>query len=286
MFRFLAGKSRGGKVCAGACERKENCAYGYVFETPVPADAAVLKNLSDVPRPFVIEPPLDRKMRYAVGESLDWRVVLIGNGIQHLPYFVLAFKMLGAIGIGKARGKFTLETVEAVHPFQESVKPVYSVEDGALRAEELSVRFPDLQERARAFPPDRVTLRFLTPTRIKHQNEWVTAPDFHILMRAILRRVSSLYYFHCGEQWETDYRGIIAQAQQIEMTQAKTQWIEWERYSARQEKKIELGGFIAEASYAGNLESFLPLLLIGQLVHVGKACVFGNGQYVLKPIVR
>jgi hypothetical protein len=71
MFRFLAGKSRGGKVCAGACERKENCAYGYVFETPVPADAAVLKNLSDVPRPFVIEPPLDRKMRYAVGESLD-----------------------------------------------------------------------------------------------------------------------------------------------------------------------------------------------------------------------
>jgi hypothetical protein len=101
------------------------------------------------------------------------------------------------------------------------------------------------------------------------------------LIRAILRRVSSLYYFHCGEQWQADYRGIIAQAQEVKTTRAQTQWVEWERYSARQDKKIELGGFVGEASYAGEVESFLPLLLTGQLVHVGKACVFGNGKYEL-----
>jgi len=119
-------------------------------------------------------------------------------------------------------------------------------------------------------------------TRIRQKTEipnTYAQPDFHILIRAILRRVSSLYYFHCSEQWETDYRGIIAQAQVVRLTAAQTQWVEWERYSTRQDKKIELGGFVGEASYAGNLEPFLPLLLAGQLVHVGKACVFGNGQY-------
>ncbi len=271
--------SRGGNVCVGVCERKENCAYGYVFETPVPADAAVLKNLADVPRPFVIEPPLDHKARYAVGESLEWRVVLIGNGIQHLPYFVLAFKILGAVGIGKGRGKFALEQVEALNPFDASSKLVFSAQDGALRAEQVSVTFAELQERARAFPADRVTIRFLTPTRIKHQEQFATQPEFHILIRAILRRVSSLYYFHCGEQWEADYRGIIERAHGVKMTRAETKWVEWERYSARQDKKIELGGFVGEASYAGNLDEFLPLVLLGQSVHIGKACVFGNGRY-------
>ena len=125
-----------------------------------------------------------------------------------------------------------------------------------------------------------------TSTRVKHQSEWITAPDFHILIRAILRRVSSLYYFHCDEQWEADYRDIIARAQAVKTTHAQTRWGEWERYSARQDKKIELGGFVGEASYTGNLESFLPLLLIGQLAHVGKAYVFGNGQYECDVVKR
>jgi hypothetical protein len=280
------GCARGSEICKGACGRKENCAYGYVFETPVPTNASVLRNLSDVPRPFVIEPPLERKTHYDVGESMDWRIVLIGNGIQHLPYFVLAFKMLGTVGIGKGRHKFTLETVEAIHPYTAVSKPIYSSQGDALRSENLSVGFDEIQEQARAFSSNQITLQFQTPTRIKHQEDYASRPEFHILIRAILRRVSSLYYFHCGEQWETDYRGIIAQAQEIKMTRSNVRWVDWERYSARQDKRIELGGFVGEASYEGNLEPFLPLLLVGQLVHVGKACVFGNGQYMMKPMVR
>lgn len=279
-FKGIACALRG-NICVGACERKENCAYGYVFETSVPADAAVLRNLSDVPRPFVIEPPLDRKTDYAPGESLEWRVVLVGNGIPHLPYFVLAFKALGTIGIGKGRRKFSLEKVVAVNPFTEFSKPVYSSQDGALHAEEISLGFTDLEERARALPQNRLSIRFLTPIRIKHQKEYATQPEFHILIRAILRRVSSLYYFHCGEQWETDYRSIIAQAQKIKMTHAQTEWVEWERYSSRQDRKIVLGGFVGEATYEGDLQPFLPLLLVGHLVHVGKACVFGNGRIAI-----
>ncbi len=61
---------------------------------------------------------------------------------------------------------------------------------------------------------------------------------------------------------------------------------------------MNLGGIVGEVTYAGGqggggegeqggwgaggLGAFLPLLRLGELVHVGKAAVFGNGRYELK----
>ena len=42
---------------------------------------------------------------------------------------------------------------------------------------------------------------------------------------------------------------------------------------------MTLGGFVGEAEYVGELGPFLPLTLLGSLVHVGKACTFGHGWY-------
>ena len=45
---------------------------------------------------------------------------------------------------------------------------------------------------------------------------------------------------------------------------------------------MPLGGFVGEITYAGNLEALLPLLMLGELVHVGKATVLGHGKYVVE----
>ncbi|RRR67439.1 MAG: hypothetical protein EI684_18955 [Candidatus Viridilinea halotolerans] len=46
-----------------------------------------LHDLRDVPRPFVIEPPLETRTHYRAGEALELTLVLIGRGIDFLPYF-------------------------------------------------------------------------------------------------------------------------------------------------------------------------------------------------------
>lgn len=97
-----------------------------------------------------------------------------------------------------------------------------------------------------------------------------------------MRRISSLYYFHCGEQWEYDFRGAVAKAREVDTVEMDTRWMEWERYSRRQEARIEMGGFVGRAVYRGDLEPFLGLLKLGEIMHVGKATVFGNGQYVMR----
>ncbi len=40
-----------------------------------------------------------------------------------------------------------------------------------------------------------------------------------------------------------------------------------------------MGGFVGEVTYEGNLQEFLPLLILGRYTHVGKYAVWGNGRY-------
>jgi hypothetical protein len=55
--------------------------------------------------------------------------------------------------------------------------------------------------------------------------------------------------------------------------------VDWERYSRRQEATMKLGGFVGRVIYQGDWAPFAALLILGELVHVGKACVFGHGKY-------
>lgn len=267
--------------CRG-CILRYDCPFPALFEPSPPPDAEVLRKNQNIPLPFVIEPPLDRRTRYEPGETLSFRLVLIGQAIARLAYFVVAFQQLGEVGIGPRRAKYTLERVEALQPWNWEAVTLY--EDGALvrSAGEMIMDYGMVAERAAALEADGVdtiTVKFLTPTRLKHLGHYATQPDFHVLVRALLRRVSSLSYFHCGERWETDYRGIIEAAKRVRLAQARTEWVDWERYSCRQRQRMKLGGLVGQATYEGELGPFLSLLVLGELVHVGKACVFGHGKY-------
>jgi hypothetical protein len=266
-------------TCRG-CLLRENCPYAYIFETSPPSDAQVLRTHSDVPLPFVIEPDIrDKRTTYQPGDTLNFDLVLVGKAIHYLPYFILVFRELGDQGIGRERGKYSLHEVQAVQPLSRARERIYSAADEMVGHSGLEVSFRDIERQAEEMPGDEVTLRFLTPTRIKHEGRFISQPPFHVIVRNVLRRVSSLSYFHCGEQWEFDYQGAIERAKAVRSAEVNTQWVDWERYSGRQDTMMKLGGFVGEAVYAGDLTGFNPLLLLGQLVHIGKACVFGNGQY-------
>ncbi len=59
-------------------------------------------------------------------------------------------------------------------------------------------------------------------------------------------------------------------------------WHDWQRYSARQEQKINIGGFVGGITFEGNLTPFLPLLKAGETMHVGKGATFGLGRYKME----
>ena len=276
-FKRMACLQPGG-MC-DACQERARCAYSYVFETPAPPDSEVLRTHEAVPRPFVFEPLLDGKTDYQPGDELTFELILIGRGIDYLPYFILAFKSLGDEGLGSGRGRFRLKQVWARDPLGPWETLIYDGPSDTLRTVAMTAGMIDIERAAAALPEQAITIRFVTPTEIKHDGKIVHEPAFHMLIRALLRRVSSLYYFHCGERWEADYRGLIERARAVETVEAEVGWQDWERYSSRQERRLEMGGVVGKVRYVGSLADFRPLLVLGSVVHVGKACVFGNGQY-------
>ena len=257
-----------GKRCSD-CILKEKCAYSYIFETPVPSNASKMRKYPYAPHPFVLVPPLEDRGEYEPGELLQVSLTLIGRGVEYLPYFLYTFQEMGRRGIGKGRGKFQIQYVKDL-----AGKAVY--EDGLLHSPQ-PLSWRDLQQDERA--PGEVTLRFLTPLRVKYRERLCSDLEFHILMRALLRRISLLSTFHCGRELQVDFRRLIQDAQTVGRRNSTLRWHDWMRYSHRQRAKLKMGGLIGEVTFEGDLEPFWPFLQLGQWIHVGKGTSFGLGKY-------
>lgn len=108
-----------------------------------------------------------------------------------------------------------------------------------------------------------------------------------ILIRNLLRRLSLLYYFHCGgDPSEWDFKGIIERAKEVTVKNRNLRWYDWERYSGRQDTRMKMGGFVGEITFEGNIEPFMPLIKAGEVLHVGKGTGFGLGKYRIVKDIR
>lgn len=278
-----------GSRLKGECPIPAQCPYHLIFEPSPPPDAPALRNLEEIPRPFVIAPPLASGPVYPASATFSFELTLIGKAVPFLPYFIVAFKELGNQGLGRARKKFRLTRIALVDPRSDRAEPIYTAGDELVRTREAKVTLADCRSLAASLLTagglTTLTLSFLTPTRLKYQDHFVETPEFHIVFRSLLRRLSALALFHCGTKLEVEYRGFITQAQTVQLVQNETKWVDWERYSSRQRERMFFGGLIGWATYAGDFRPFLPYLLFGQWTHVGKNTTFGLGRYEVKVAV-
>ncbi|MFA4910033.1 MAG: CRISPR system precrRNA processing endoribonuclease RAMP protein Cas6 [Desulfobacteria bacterium] len=272
-----------------SCILKGRCIYSYVFETPPKPDTEVMRKYESVPHPFIIEPPSENRRNYKPGDGLTFGLTLVGKAIDFLPYFIYTFEELGRIGIGKGRGQFELKAVHAQNgkvssspDFKNPKNPIYTSATKKLTPPDPVVINMDIPG-SDGISDKTLTLRFLTPTRISYNGHITSELEFHILIRNLLRRVSLLSYFHCGidtSAW--DFKGIIERAKEIKTKETQLRWYDWKRYSSRQDTKIGMGGFLGEITFGGDVAPFFPLIMAGEVLHVGKGTSFGLGRYEMR----
>jgi hypothetical protein len=262
---------------ADQCSLGERCPYHYIFETPVPAGSPILTKVATAPRPFVIEPPLDTRATYEPGERITVGLVLIGRAIDYLPYFIYAFEQLGSAGLGPGRGKFRVDTVTSA----PLASPATTIYDGSRQV--LATRVASFGLDRLSPAPDggatSIVLKFLTPTRLVHNAQAGTPAEFHVLFRSVLRRVNFLNHFHCGGNLRNDAGELVEESRGIRTVESRLQWQQWDRYSARQDQRVPMGGCVGDAEYHGDFTAFWPWLALGEWVHVGKGVTFGLGSY-------
>ncbi|MGA2782869.1 MAG: CRISPR system precrRNA processing endoribonuclease RAMP protein Cas6 [Smithella sp.] len=280
-----------GKECA-QCMLKGTCVYSYVFETPPPEDTKIMRKYKAAPHPFIIEPPAETKRDYQPGDTITFGLTLIGKAIHYLPYFIYTFDELGKTGLGKGRGKgrgsFELKTVLNHGSGVDASDGGSAIYDSATRTlnrfDTHTLTIGPIIFDNPASTPSAMTLNFLTPTRISYNSRITENIEFHMIVRNLLRRFSLLSYFHGnGEAGpEIDFKKVIEKAKTVKIASKRLHRYDWERYSGRQEQRIDMGGFVGKISFEGPVTPFVPLLKAGEVLHIGKSTVFGLGRYGIK----
>ncbi|MBW2039915.1 MAG: CRISPR system precrRNA processing endoribonuclease RAMP protein Cas6 [Deltaproteobacteria bacterium] len=285
-FRGVFGHALKKVVCAlkrqdcKDCLLREKCIYSIVFETPTPEDVpGAKKRIASAPHPYVIEPPETTRTHYKKGEPFEFALLLFGKANDYLPYFIYAFEQMGQLGIGRRNGNkragFLLKSVSV-----DNGTIIYANHDKKIRhglfTQELLV------ERTDGIKPIRsLELTLKTPLRLKYENRLRAELPFHVLVRAILRRISSLNNFHGNGEPALDYRGLAQRAKSVETNKSSLRWFDWRRYSNKQDQAMLMGGMVGQVTYSGDLTEFVPLIRFCEKVHLGKQTSFGLGRIEL-----
>ena len=179
-------------------------------------------------------------------------------------------------GVGKRNGGkragFTLKTVS-----DETGMAVYDDHERKIKhgpfTRELIIEKP-----ADGDPVHSVEITIKTPLRLKYENKLHAELPFHILIRAMLRRASSLLSYHGNGEPDLDYRGLVERAKGVEIKRSSLRWFDWKRYSNKQDQAMLMGGMVGRVAYAGDLTEFLPLIRFCEKAHIGKQTSFGLGR--------
>lgn len=254
--------------------------YRDVFEPEPPPGSAQLSNLQAIPRPFVIEPSLSERTVYQPGEEVVFDVVLIGKAIEFRPYFDLAFDLLASRGFGLNRARVRLTQVDQLDVERRVTQCVHRFgPDGRTIA--TAANLPPIRSESLAPLPDSVklTVHFLTPAHLVFEEHAVEPEqfEFHHLLKRLRDRINALATFYCGGPLPLDFAGIGQRAEAVRTTRRALRWEARARTSSRTGQRHDIGGFIGECQFEGELNEFLPLLQLGQYTHVGKHAAWGNG---------
>ncbi|MFQ6102493.1 MAG: CRISPR system precrRNA processing endoribonuclease RAMP protein Cas6 [Anaerolineae bacterium] len=310
------------KSC-GHCPLSATCPICFLVATRDPQS----KRGVEVPRPYTIEPPLERMdestsqrmgesasqrmgerkfvnspiRRYEPGEILEFGLSMFAQALNLFPYVVLGSQALERGGVGKRinesanrrrgrgrrRGTFVIREIAAVNSLTGERQPVLRQGDSLVQVPDVPITHQQVLQRANELAAritDRLTIEFRTPMRLIQRKHLVKEISFSPLFHRLMERLSSLAGQYCDTPLDLDWRGtLLPLADKVETVEDHTRWVELESYSTRKRGRTPTSGLLGWVTFrADDWTPFLPWLVWGEVVHVGKDAVKGNGWYVMR----
>jgi hypothetical protein len=263
--------------CA-SCLLRHSCYHTQLFE-PI-YDGALPPALADLPitpRSYIFEPAGagSTARHLEAGDPLEFDLLLFGRATDLQLYALLACERMAVAGLGRNRASFRLERALCQAP-DGTWKAV--LEDGRMRGR--GGTRPSYPSES-PLPGPGAVLRFLTPTRLRVEDDGVETVTFPELVTAMARRVFEVAWFHVtGADLEIDWNlePLLAAARQVKMVRADLRWHDWERYNAQEHTLMNMGGFLGTVELAGDLTPFASLLRAAEILHLGRGTPFGLGR--------
>jgi len=170
------------------------------------------------------------------------------------------------------RGRFAVEQMSTYHPLDgrgtvvlRSGDPLVTLPDAPVTSAQVAAWCAGLGA------VERLTLRLRTPLRLVIDGKLVGRLTFDALMRRVFRRVTDLgRAFGAEPAAPARFDALLAQAARVAVVDDRTRWLDLESRSARQGRRLPIGGLVGAITFAGDLTPFLPWLTWAALVGAGR----------------
>ncbi|MDR1398862.1 MAG: CRISPR system precrRNA processing endoribonuclease RAMP protein Cas6 [Treponema sp.] len=271
LFRSIIGKQLRRLCCIAhdatcpACIFNATCLYGTVFESVIPKDNTTLAGHDRISHPVIIETePFIKKNPDPIALNL----ILLGDTIQHIPYFFQAIKQGGEAGILKARIPYT---IQEVFDGERLMNGDSEILDTRLSPDVWEYHAGDAETVVRK----TLLITLNSPLRFRvngHYTDCFSAADF---AHCLYRRTQTL----CAQYGDASDAGDYRYTGAWDITEKNLLWRDLMHYSARQNYTMKLGGVSGSFSLSGAFTGYeLALLRFAELFHAGKNTNFGLGK--------
>jgi len=288
------------------CKYANACAYRYFFENSVPETAknedekTGMRKFGFIPAPLVIVPTNNDLNRYKgrmsdlvhlnAGELFTFDLLIMGNANKYFTgQFIEALKYLRFMYVGAknkdkpddGKGKLELISIERIDKdnktavfytndrFIENVKPV------KIKGKDLSIEIKK---------PARIRLHFTSPLTLKIMKHQIRADNnilFNAFYRQLEQKIALNAHYHCGVSELPMFNTNEPLKDEIKLTKSALKDCKITRWSQSQKKQMIMEGVTGDIIFEGDLQDYMPVLLIGQYIGAGKHTNFGFGRYKL-----
>jgi hypothetical protein len=289
--------------CRHGCRQPGVCLFGRLCEPPVdPAWSPQMRRLvGDTPPPaYALWDLQDRRRSLPTGARWAFELTLAGElALRQIPAIVAAVQQGAEQGMGRIRLRSRVGRVSALQGVESGLAAPCLAEQKpceggtaltwqSYRLDDVTLGYPQAIRWAEAFsgPVRALSLHYLSPVKVKERGQWVEVPEFVPIMKAVVRRLRLLSVVHGAGEWpQAEWGPLLDLAETVQLEHDETFWTGYTRYSKASGEQ-EMEGFVGQAWYAGDdLRLLLPVLWLGQWLHIGKGYVLGNGRYAIEQIL-
>ena len=265
-----------------SCKIKNSCLYAKVFEQDL-EKLKEDKNFSPA-HPYVIECDDNKKTRFQKDDYFIFNLILFGEYIYKIPYFIYAVVEMGKIGFGRKnengeRAKFIIRDVisDGKEIYSDVTKEINNSPNSCMiRKKYFEYLFDDYKEL------NQVSIVLETPLRFKQKSVLTDTLSFETLIKLVIRRLNTLFKMYGSDTLNFNLDLLFEESKKVQILENNLYWKDNKRYSLRQKHSMILGGLQGEIKYKGNLAIFMPFLMVAKDLHLGKQTSFGLGKIDVK----
>jgi len=260
-FRQAVGCFNGQQSCRAGID----CPCRVLFEQALATDPLALRRYQKPPLPFAFKIPLLPEKPFP-GAEIEISLVIAGEVISYLDLFIKALRILfesADMFIG-----WRVVRVEAAA--EDGARTNIPLEAAGSEFASLPILSFDELFSGGGGSCSRITVNFQTPLRLLHKGSPLQDVPFSRFAGALFRRISALAYYYGREDLPHDFKWLAQLSQKVVCSRSDLRWVN---------RGGSLQGVEGVVEYCGELADFIPFLLLGSRLNVGKGAAYGMGSY-------